>query len=136
MRKEQRGRARITFRSRVFPQVTYDNSGSTRVYNWGYLAVRYLLRSHPQDVAAYLAKTRTGDFTGARALLTGIGTSCDADFAGYLAACGAGDCGTLAPAAPLCTHQDTRWFEQDSRRDDTAAATGNYSYAFLNPRPA
>ncbi|MFG2821157.1 M9 family metallopeptidase [Kitasatospora sp. NPDC048365] len=111
---------------------TYDNSDSTRVYNWGYLAVRYMLQSHPQTVAAYLAKTRTGDFTGARAVLTSLGTSYDADFARYLTACAAGDCGTLPPAqAPLCTNADTRQFDQNCRRDDLAAATGNYSYHFL-----
>ncbi|GLW53087.1 M9 family metallopeptidase [Kitasatospora phosalacinea] len=112
---------------------TYENTDQTRTYNWGYLAVRYLLQSHPQDVAAYLARTRTGDYTGARAVVTGIGTSYDADFAKYLAACGAGDCGTLQPAAaPLCTDQDTRRYEQGCRRDGVSATTGNYSYNFLN----
>ncbi|WP_033259357.1 MULTISPECIES: collagenase [Kitasatospora] len=124
--------AKGTYKLSTLFDTTYENTDSTRTYNWGYLATRYMLQSHPQDVAAYLGKTRTGDYTGARAVITGIGTSYDADFAKYLTACGAGDCGTLQPAAPLCTNQDTRWYEQNCRRDGVAATTGNYSYNFLN----
>ncbi|WP_030242598.1 M9 family metallopeptidase, partial [Streptomyces sp. NRRL S-350] len=113
---------------------TYDNSDSTRIYNWGYLAVRYMLQSHPQDVTALLGKYRVGDWNGARALLkTTIGTAYDADFAGWLKACAADDCGSLpADRAPLCTAADTRQFDKDCRRDGVAATTGNYSYSFLN----
>ncbi|MFJ8440531.1 collagenase [Kitasatospora griseola] len=124
--------AKGTYKLSTLFDTTYENTDQTRTYNWGYLAVRYMLQSHPQDVAAYLAKTRTGDYTGARAVVTGIGTSYDAGFAKYLTACGAGDCGTLQPAAPLCTNQDTRWYAQNCRRDGVAATTGNYSYSYLN----
>ncbi|MFJ2806860.1 M9 family metallopeptidase [Kitasatospora sp. NPDC087271] len=113
---------------------TYDNSDSTKVYNWGYLAVRYMLQSHPQDVDALLAKYRVGDWNGARALLkTTIGTSYDADFATWLKACGADNCGSLPTnQAPLCTAGDTRQYDKNCRRDGVAATTGNYSYSFLN----
>ncbi|GAA2743690.1 collagenase [Kitasatospora cinereorecta] len=111
---------------------TYDNADQTRIYNWGYLAVRYMLQSHPQDVAAMLAHYRVGDWAGGRAVITSLGTSYDAGFAAYLTACGAGDCGSLPPVqAPLCTNQDTRQYDRDCRRDDVAATTGNYSYNFL-----
>ncbi|MFJ3217430.1 M9 family metallopeptidase [Kitasatospora sp. NPDC086801] len=113
---------------------TYDNSDSTKVYNWGYLAVRYMLQSHPQDVDALLAKYRVGDWNGARTLLkTTIGTSYDADFAAWLKACGADNCGSLPTSqAPLCTAADTRQYDKNCRRDGVAATTGNYSYNFLN----
>ncbi|MFD5436861.1 M9 family metallopeptidase [Kitasatospora sp. NPDC127067] len=112
---------------------TYDNADSTRVYNWGYLAVRYMLQSHPQDVDALLAKYRAGDWNGARTLLkTTIGTSYDADFATWLKQCGADNCGSLPTnQAPLCTAADTRQFDKNCRRDNVAATTGNYSYSFL-----
>ncbi|MFE6056392.1 M9 family metallopeptidase [Kitasatospora sp. NPDC056446] len=112
---------------------TYDNSDSTRVYNWGYLAVRYMLQSHPQDMDALLAKYRAGDWAGARTLLkTTIGTSYDADFATWLKACAADNCGTLPTSqAPLCKIADTRQFDKNCRRDGVAATTGNYSYSFL-----
>ncbi|MFF1905401.1 collagenase [Kitasatospora sp. NPDC058218] len=114
---------------------TYDNADQTRIYNWGYLAVRYMLQSHPQDVDALLAKYRAGDWAGARTLLTStIGTKYDADFATWLTACAADNCGTLPPVnqAPLCTIADTRQFDKNCRRDNVAATTGNYSYSFLN----
>ncbi|MBV2155174.1 M9 family metallopeptidase [Kitasatospora sp. SUK 42] len=113
---------------------TYDNSDSTRVYNWGYLAVRYMLQSHPQDVDALLAKYRAGDWAGARTLLkTTIGTKYDADFATWLKACAADNCGSLPTTqAPLCSASDTRQYDRNCRRDNVAATTGNYSYNFLN----
>ncbi|MFB7905801.1 M9 family metallopeptidase [Kitasatospora sp. NPDC056076] len=112
---------------------TYDNADSTRVYNWGYLAVRYMLQSHPQDVDALLAAYRTGDWNGARTLLkTTIGTRYDADFATWLKACAADDCGSLpADRAPLCAAADTRQYDRNCRRDGVAATTGNYGYSFL-----
>jgi microbial collagenase len=112
---------------------TYANADSTRIYNWGYLAVRYMLQSHPQDVDALLAKYRVGDWNGARALLKNtIGTAYDADFAAWLKQCAADNCGSLpARQAPLCTAADTRQFDKDCRRDGVAAGTGNYSYSFL-----
>ncbi|MFD5465754.1 collagenase [Kitasatospora sp. NPDC127059] len=112
---------------------TYDNADSTRVYNWGYLAVRYMLQSHPQDVDALLAEYRAGDWNGARTLLkTTIGTRYDADFAGWLKACAADACGTLPTGqAPLCAAADTRQYDKDCRRDGVAATTGDYGYSFL-----
>ncbi|MBT2511376.1 collagenase [Streptomyces sp. ISL-98] len=75
---------------------TYDNSDTTRIYQWGYLAVRYLIQSHPQDVTTLLGHYRTGDWNAARTLLTStIGTNYDADFASWLSKCAAGDCGSV-----------------------------------------
>ncbi|MBT2471307.1 collagenase [Streptomyces sp. ISL-66] len=90
-----------TYRLSTLFDTTYDNSDSTRVYQWGYLAVRYLIQSHPQDVATLLGHYRTGNWAAARTLLTStIGTRYDADFGAWLAKCAAGDCGggTIPPA--------------------------------------
>ncbi|MEV7598514.1 collagenase [Kitasatospora sp. NPDC089797] len=116
---------------------TYDNADSTRIYNWGYLAVRYMLQSHPQDVDALLAAYRVGDWNGARTLLkTTIGTRYDADFATWLKACAADDCGSLpTDQAPLCTTADARQYDRNCRRDGVAAATGDYAYSFLRLPP-
>jgi microbial collagenase len=92
--------AKKTYTLSTLFDTTYENTDTTRTYQWGYLAVRYLIQSHPQDVATLLGHYRAGDWAAARTLLTStIGNRYDADFASWLDKCGAGDCGTLAGAA-------------------------------------
>ncbi|MEU9126833.1 collagenase [Kitasatospora sp. NPDC048540] len=82
-----------TYSLRTLFDTTYDNADQTRIYNWGYLAVRYMVEKHRPDLDAVLAKYRTGDFTGARTYLTTtVGTRYDADFAAWLTACNTGAC--------------------------------------------
>ncbi|MFD9903761.1 collagenase [Streptomyces sp. NPDC059063] len=89
-----------TYRLSTLFDTTYDNADTTRIYPWGYLAVRYLLQKHPQDVTTLLGHYRTGNWKAARTLLTStIGTRYDADFADWLRKCHAGDCGTVPSAA-------------------------------------
>ncbi|MFI6644637.1 collagenase [Streptomyces sp. NPDC050504] len=125
----------------VYGQDEDPEVNSNRVYRWGFLAVRYMLQKHPADVQAVLTKYRAGDWTGARTLLKQtIGTSYDADFAKWLDACAATDCGPLPEGpvtpdpdtAPLCTISDPRQFNENCRREGLAATTGNYSYHFVN----
>jgi hypothetical protein len=67
---------------------TYDHDAK-RVYNWGYLAVRYLLEKHPADVAEVLADYRAGDWAGARDHLTRvIGTRYDSGWYTWLGSVG------------------------------------------------
>ncbi|CAM5244126.1 protease [Streptomyces tanashiensis] len=121
----------------VYGQEEDPQVNSDRVYRWGWLAVRYMLQKHPADVQTVLGKYRAGDWTGARTVLKQtIGTRYDADFTTWLTTdCATADCGPLpdAPtaAAPLCTLSDPRQFDQNCRRDNLAAATGNYSYHFV-----
>ncbi|MFD9124586.1 M9 family metallopeptidase [Kitasatospora sp. NPDC059571] len=122
---------RHTYALSTLFDTTYDNADQTRIYNWGYLAVRYMLQSHRSDMDAVLAKYRTGDWNGARSYLTGtVGTRYDADFANWLTACSTGDCGSL-PAPDECTAQDTRRLDNACRRSNLAATTGNYAYLYL-----
>ncbi|MCX5206646.1 collagenase [Streptomyces sp. NBC_00237] len=115
-------------------------AGSNRVYRWGFLAVRYMLQAHPADVETVLTKYRTGDWNGARTFLKQtIGTRYDADFTTWLTTtCATNDCGplpdasTTTPTTPLCTLSDPRQFDQNCRRDNLTAATGGYSYHFVN----
>ncbi|MFF7441773.1 collagenase [Streptomyces sp. NPDC008122] len=121
----------------VYGQEEDPEVNSNRVYRWGWLAVRYMLQKHPADVQAVLGAYRTGDWAGARTVLKQtIGTRYDADFATWLTTdCATNDCGPLpdaaAPSVPLCTLGDPRQFDQNCRRDDLAASTGNYSYHFV-----
>ncbi|MGW6932059.1 collagenase [Lentzea sp. NPDC054927] len=63
---------------------TYEGD-TKRVYNWGYLAVRYLVEKHPADVSTVLTKYRAGDWAGARDHLTRvIGGRYDTDWYAWL----------------------------------------------------
>ena len=74
-------------------QTTYENSDVTRTYNWGYLAVRYMVEKHPDDLQTMLAKFRTGDYEGGYDYYnTTIGNRYDADFDTWLTACNTGAC--------------------------------------------
>ncbi|WP_249123981.1 collagenase [Saccharopolyspora erythraea] len=71
---------------------TYD-ADTTRVYRWGYLAVRYMAERHPAELASVLGHYRTGYWQAARDLLTRtIGTSFDQDWHAWLDQCAAGAC--------------------------------------------
>ncbi|WP_326700716.1 collagenase [Streptomyces sp. NBC_01754] len=124
-----------TYTLRTLFDTTYENADQTRVYNWGYLAVRYMLQSHRADVDTLLGHYRTGDWDAARTLLTStIGTRYDADWATWLTACASGDCGTVTTPPDTtdeCTGQDVRELGQDCARSGLAAAIGDYVYLYL-----
>ena len=69
--------------SEIFP-VRYSD-GTTLVYRWGYLAVRFMFERHHDDVDAMLAYFREGDYEGYLGHLDdGIGTAYDAEWAAWL----------------------------------------------------
>ncbi|GAA1412088.1 collagenase [Kitasatospora putterlickiae] len=125
----------------VYDDTLSGDTNTIRVYRWGWLATRYMLQEHRADVDAVLAKYRAGDWNGARTILKqDIGTRYDAGFDAWLDACASNDCGPLPdaptgpvdPATPVCTNADTRQFDNNCRRDNLTATTGNYSYHFVN----
>lgn len=125
-----------TYTLRSLFDTTYENADQTRIYNWGYLAVRYMLQSHRADVDRLLALYRAGDWNGARTLLTStIGSRYDSDWNAWLTACAAGSCGTTTnpPTEPSaeCTAGDVRELGQDCARSGQQAARGNYSYLYV-----
>ncbi|MFD7733995.1 collagenase [Kitasatospora phosalacinea] len=91
--------AKHTYKLSTVFQNTYDNSDSTRVYPWGYLAVRYMVEKHPADVYSMLGHFRTGDYQGGYAVYNGLGTSYDADFDAWLTQCANGACFATGPTA-------------------------------------
>lgn len=60
------------------------NSGTTRVYRWGYLAVRFLFEKHRSDVTSILGYFRPGNYTGYATFMNGIGTRYDTEFRSFL----------------------------------------------------
>ncbi|MFF2850866.1 collagenase [Streptomyces sp. NPDC058001] len=84
---------RRTYALSTLFDTTYSHD-TTRIYRWGYLAVRYMLQSHPNDMATVLGYYRAGNWSAARSYLTGtIGSRYDSDWYTWLAACAAGNCG-------------------------------------------
>lgn len=60
------------------------NSGQTRVYQWGYLAVRFMFEKQKASVDHILSLTRTGKFTEYQEYMDNLGTSYDAEFTEWL----------------------------------------------------
>lgn len=60
------------------------NSGQTRVYNWGYLATRYMFEKQRGRVSSILGQLRSGDYKGFNSYMNSIGTSLDSDFSNWL----------------------------------------------------
>ncbi|WP_030410862.1 collagenase [Streptomyces sp. NRRL S-1448] len=86
-----------TYKLSTLFESTYDNSDVTRTYPWGYLAARYMIEKHPDDVATMLGHFRTGDYKGGYAVYHDtIGTRYDADFDSWLTACASGACAAKA----------------------------------------
>lgn len=84
---------RRTYALSTLFDTTYSHD-TTRIYRWGYLAVRYMLQSHPNDMTTVLGYYRSGNWNAARSYLTStIGSRYDNDWYTWLAACATGVCG-------------------------------------------
>lgn len=59
-------------------------SGTERVYYWGYLAVRFMMERHREQIEAMLTFTRTGDFPRYQALVKSWGTTYDTEFEAWM----------------------------------------------------
>ncbi|MGH3244478.1 MAG: collagenase [Spirillospora sp.] len=78
--------AKRTYALSALWDTTYRDDAS-RIYVWSYLAVRYMMEKHPDDIATLLGHYRTGDWNAARTFLTRtIGTRYDADWQAWLTA--------------------------------------------------
>ncbi|MEU6999873.1 collagenase [Nonomuraea sp. NPDC046570] len=84
--------AKRTYALSTLWNTTYSHD-TTRVYRWGYLAVRYMFERHPSELATVLGYYRTGAWSSARSYLTSsIGSRYDSDWWTWLAACASGSC--------------------------------------------
>ncbi|MEW6981317.1 collagenase [Colwelliaceae bacterium 6471] len=70
--------------SELFNTSSNNNTGSDRVYRWGYLAVRFMMENHRADIDEMLSLTRQGDWQGYQNLLKSWGTSFDDEFEQWL----------------------------------------------------
>ncbi|GAA0939317.1 collagenase [Kribbella koreensis] len=125
--------ARRTYSLSTLFGTTYSND-TTRIYQWGYLAVRYMLQSHRSDVTTVLNYYRSGNWNAAASYLrTTIGSRYDADWYSWLSACGAGNCGGGGGTTlPECTAADIRVLGKNCQRGNRGTTTGNYDYLYIN----
>jgi microbial collagenase len=60
------------------------NGGGDRIYQWGYLAVRFMMENHRTEVEHMLSLTRKGYYAQYQALAKSWGTRFDAEFSNWL----------------------------------------------------
>lgn len=119
---------------------TYD-SGSTRVYQWGYLAARYMFERRRDRITALYAVSRTGNYgTGYRTWLDGERNASNADFRSWLTCltANAGDttrCNTPTdpgPTVPECTYAQSGQLGDGCQRSGLRApTTGHPVYLYM-----
>lgn len=71
--------------SELFDTGYEKNNDGTRIYSWGYLAVRFMLERHREQIEQMLVFTRTGDYPRYQALVRSWGTSLDEEFSDWIA---------------------------------------------------
>ncbi|MCY1021920.1 M9 family metallopeptidase [Pyxidicoccus sp. MSG2] len=113
------------------------NSGTDRVYSWGYLAVRFMFERHSDQVDTMLGHFRTGNYTAYRQYLDGIATTRDGEFHQWI------DCVATAtdpstcvnpgpgPGTPPCTDSDVRILGNGCYRDNLASTYELYFYLWV-----
>ncbi len=98
------------------------NSGTTRVYRWGYLAARFMFERKMSDVRTLLGHFRAGNYTAYSSFLNNIGYQYDSEFNSWLddlLAGGGGGGGGETPVALVnnqavsvsgSTNSETPWY--------------------------
>ncbi|MEU4578170.1 collagenase [Nonomuraea sp. NPDC023979] len=133
--------AKRTYGLSTLWNTTYSHD-STRVYRWGYLAVRYMFERHPADVATVLGSYRTGAWSTARTFLTStIGSRYDADWNTWLGSLGNGGSTpsagfTYAASGLTASFTDTSTGTITARRwdfgDGGSATSANPSHTYAS----
>uniref|UniRef100_UPI0038F812A1 collagenase n=1 Tax=Streptomyces galilaeus TaxID=33899 RepID=UPI0038F812A1 len=62
---------------------TYSHD-TNRIYRWGYLAVRFMLEEHPQDVESLLVLSRSGQFAEWAKQVKVLGSQYNGEFERWL----------------------------------------------------
>jgi len=70
--------------SELFNTSYNQNNGGDRVYRWGYLAVRFMMENHRDEVEKSLVLSRQGDWAGYQELMRSWSTSMDKEWFTWL----------------------------------------------------
>jgi hypothetical protein len=77
--------AQKTYRlSQLFDTAYEKNNGTVRIYTWSYLAVRFMLERHREQIQQMLTFTRTGDYPRYQSLVRSWGQTMDEEFDDWL----------------------------------------------------
>jgi len=138
--------------SQVFDN-TYD-SGQVLVYNWGYLAARFMFEHHRDEIANMLTDFRVGDYAAYRTYLATIHDTQDTEWSAWLSCiashdgdtstCGGsgnsetgifrdGFDGDTPPPAQECSAADTSQLGDNCTRSNVAASNNPAYFALLLP---
>lgn len=112
------------------------NSGQTRVYNWGYLAVRYMFERQPSQVNSIVNYMRQGNYAGYDSFMGNIRYSNDSDFMAWLpcvAQPGGSGCGGTTNQPPVAsfsfsTNGLTATFSDGSSDPDGSIASRSWNF--------
>jgi microbial collagenase len=70
--------------SQIFGNTYSMGDYTDRAYRWGYMATRFMVERHRNDVDAVLGKFRVGDYDGYQNYMNYIGTRYDSEFAAWV----------------------------------------------------
>ncbi|MCK8503601.1 M9 family metallopeptidase [Myxococcus fulvus] len=115
------------------------NSGTERVYTWGYLAVRFMFERHADQVGTFLGQFRAGSYAAYRQSLDALGTANDPEFHEWLTCVAtASDPSTCVNPGPgpgtgtPCTGSDSRMLGNGCYRGPLSATSGlQYFYLWV-----
>ncbi|QSQ25004.1 M9 family metallopeptidase [Pyxidicoccus parkwayensis] len=112
------------------------NSGTERVYYWGYLAVRFMFERHADQVSTMLGHFRAGNYTAYRTYLDGIGSTRDGEFHQWIDCVStATDPRTCANPTPgggtRCTDPNSMVLGNGCYRDNLASSDALYFYLWV-----
>lgn len=117
------------------------NSGSERVYSWGYLAVRFMFEKHRADVDALLVLARGGDAAGWLAYIDNtIGQNYNSEWNDWLLSVSSNDetidPGIVEPVDSdgdgVADHLDAFPFDPNETQDTDGDGVGDNADAFPN----
>ncbi|GAA2631721.1 collagenase [Actinomadura fulvescens] len=118
---------RRTYSLSTLFDTTYENSDTARIYQWGYLASRFMIERRWNDTARILAYYRTGNWNAARTYVKSL--NLDTEFYNWL-----GTLGSSGGELPTCS--GSTWvMGKNCQRGGLAAGTGG-SQAFTIYIPA
>ncbi len=100
-------------------RTNYDDHDSTRIYKWGYLAVRFMFEEQSGYVDNILSELRVGDFTGYNTILDNIGISLDTQFATWLQTVESTEDATVEPDDNVLTNGQTITINSDGAEKPT-----------------